>query len=75
MKGRVFEEAEGDRGGEIDYICIRYCVGGCCTRGSGGTAELDTMCEKSWGCKHSRRSIDDAEDLENSTGGETAISG
>eukprot|EP00975_Prorocentrum_lima_P043724 9172271-Prorocentrum_lima.AAC.1 len=41
MKGRVAEEAEGEHGGGyIDNICVRYCVGGCCTGGTGGTAEL-----------------------------------
>eukprot|EP00975_Prorocentrum_lima_P005751 1245797-Prorocentrum_lima.AAC.1 len=29
--------------------------------GSGGTAELDKICERSWGCKHSRISIEDFE--------------
>eukprot|EP00975_Prorocentrum_lima_P040654 8534867-Prorocentrum_lima.AAC.1 len=34
---------------------------------TGGAASLDKVCEGSWGRKHSRRSVDYVEDLENST--------
>eukprot|EP00975_Prorocentrum_lima_P037288 7846110-Prorocentrum_lima.AAC.1 len=54
MRGRVFGETDGGRG-TWGWM------------GTGGTAELDQICERPWGCQRSRRGTEGAENLENST--------